>query len=135
MGSFQFGVLCDLKQECNAPDDMCGIYLFYRENVSLKNLVYIGSSGYFKNDGSLNVRKSGCGGIKGRIVNGHQFDGRQRWQSLPDRMKNDGIENLIIVWYVTCDISTMHSPVYVESCLLQMYLDQNQKLPLWNLKF
>jgi hypothetical protein len=125
----------DLKAVCNAPDDKCGIYIFYDASQNNKEIIYIGCSGHIKNDGSVNVRQSGCGGIKGRIVNGHQFDGRQRWLSLPVQMKKNKINELEIHWFVTCTNTLIHSPIFVESCLLQDFYETFGRLPRWNLKF
>ena len=122
-----------LRSICNAPIDKCGIYLFYE--FESNRLLYIGCSGHIKKDGKESVRKSGCGGIKGRIVNGHQFGKDERWKSLPIKMKENGIDKIRIEWYVTWENPIFHSPIYVESCLLQTYLDKHKKLPDWNLKF
>jgi len=134
-GKFNFDLNENLKNVCNAPNNKCGVYLFYGINGSSKILVYIGCSGHIKNDGSLSIRKTGMGGIKGRIVNGHQFGKVQRHISLPLQMKIDNFSSLEVKWYVTHDKTYIDSPSFVESCLLQYYFEEYKRLPKWNEKF
>ncbi|GEO08305.1 hypothetical protein [Segetibacter aerophilus] len=133
-GSFHFSLNQNLKTVCNAPNTKAGIYLFY-DVTTQKTLIYIGCSGHIANDGKISIRKTGSGGIWGRIVNGHQFGNMKRHVSLPLQMKMDNIESLEVCWYVTHYNDLIHSPVYVESCLLQTYFEKEKRLPKWNKKF
>ena len=132
---FNFKPSDNLKLVCNAPNNKAGIYLMFGFTNNVKSLLYIGCSGHIKNDGSLSIRKTGLGGIKGRIVNGHQFGKVKRHISIPLQMKQDNIDLLEIQWFVTHNSIFIDSPVFVESNLLQNYLNQNKKLPKWNQKF
>jgi hypothetical protein len=134
-GKFTFVPPNSLKICCDAPKDKSGVYLFYNISGNVRELIYIGCSGHITNGGILSTRKSGMGGLMGRIVNGHQFNKRQRWLSLPEQMIKDSISKLEVEWYVTHNNETKHSPIFVESCLLQNYYDSYNKLPKWNLKF
>ena len=40
---------------------------------NVKELIYVGISGRVDADGRIVIRKAGLGGMKDRIVNGHQF--------------------------------------------------------------
>jgi hypothetical protein len=133
-GSFKFRLQDNLKTVCNAPRNKAGVYLFY-DVTKGKTLTYIGCSGHIINDGTISIRKTGSGGIWGRIVNGHQFGRLKRFQSLPLQMKKDQVDSLEIHWFVTHNDQFVHSPIYVESSLLQKYFDQHKKLPAWNKKF
>lgn len=57
----------------NAPTDKSGVYIEYTLKGGKIELNYIGRSGKIEKDGSMFIRKAGLGGIKDRIVNGHQF--------------------------------------------------------------
>jgi hypothetical protein len=76
-GSFRFKSNQSLLFQCNAPSDEAGIYLVY-DMTNGKELIYVGSSGHIINNGEKHVRRSGGGGIKGRVVNGHQFNNEKR---------------------------------------------------------
>lgn len=134
-GKFNFTPSNALKHCCDAPRDKSGVYLFYNISENKRELVYIGCSGHIKSDGKLSTRKSGMGGLMGRIVNGKQFEKKQRWISLPEQMIKNNITMLQVEWYVTFNNEIKHSPAYVESCLLQHHYETYNRLPLWNLKF
>jgi hypothetical protein len=53
------------------------------------------------------VRKAGLGGIKDRIVNGHQFGKIQRRVSWPIQMGREGID---AYWYATHNEIVMDCP-------------------------
>lgn len=134
--SFVFKIDDSLKEVCNAPRDQCGVYQVFEITNNTKKLIYIGSSGHIKNDGKFHIRKTGGGGIRGRIVNGHQFNKEKRRLSWPKQMKLENISELEIHWYVTyVNDEVKDSPCYVEYCLLQGYFNLHYKLPKWNLKF
>jgi hypothetical protein len=133
-GHFLFKVEDNLKLVCNAPKNISGIYLISNPSNS-DELLYIGCCGHIKNDGGLSTRSSGGGGIYGRIVNGHQFGKIKRFQSIPNQMQLEDISELKFEWFETFNSDLKHSPIYVESLLLQKYFETYAKLPKWNLKF
>ena len=92
-----------LAHVCNAPSDKAGIYVVYALARGKVELVYIGRSGKRQADGTIFIRKAGLGGIKDRIVNGHQFGKIPRRISWPTQMQLEGIDALDIYWYVTHD--------------------------------
>lgn len=134
-GKFIYNQNDDLRLVCNASKSKSGVYLMY--NCDTKELLYIGCSGHIKNDGEISTRKTGGGGLYGRIVNGHQFGKMKRYEALPQKMKEENIAQIEIIWYVTFDekANLKHSPTFVESNLLQEYFEKNNRLPRWNLKF
>ena len=136
--NFFYKITDDLKEVCNAPKNKSGIYQFYDITNGGKELIYIGCSGHIKKDGQISTRKTGGGGIYGRIVNGHQFGKEKRHISIPKEMKKENIQILEVEWIITFEESIeniKYSPIYVESYLLQRYYEENGKLPKWNLKF
>ena len=72
-GELTFAANESLSAECDAPDQRGGIYLVY--NALSGEVIYIGSSGWINQDGSVGLRK---GGMCDRIVNGKQSDGPRR---------------------------------------------------------
>ncbi len=121
-----------LKDVCNAPNDKSGIYIVYAINNSKIELIYIGRSGKHNADGSMQIRKAGLGGIKDRIVNGHQFGKVTRHKSWITQMNREGIETLDVYWYVTHDADYSDCPKKLERHLLQKYLQIYGRLPKWN---
>jgi hypothetical protein len=83
----------------------------------------------------MQVRRSGLGGIKDRLVNGHQFNNEKRHKCWPKQMNIEGIQHLIIQWYVTHGENFTDSPCYIEHCLLHEYFKFYGRLPRWNKKF
>lgn len=133
-GFFNFKSDDSLKVVCNAPKNISGIYLISNSNRA-HELLYVGCCGHIKNDGNLSTRSTGGGGIYGRIVNGHQFGKVKRFQSIPNQMLLENISELKFEWFETFNCDIKHSPIYVESLLLQHYFDVHGKLPKWNKKF
>jgi len=122
----------NLKEVCNAPTDKSGIYVVYALKNGNVDLVYIGCSGKIEKDGSIFIRKAGLGGIKDRLVNGHQFGKTPRRISWSNQMKLENIEALDVYWYITHNESFMDCPRKVENSLLKKYLNLNGQLPKWN---
>ena len=122
----------NLKEVCNAPTDKSGIYVVYALKNGNVDLVYIGCSGKIEKDGSMFIRKDGLGGIKDRLVNGHQFGKTPRRISWSKQMKLENIEALDVYWYITHNESFMDCPRKVENSLLKKYLNLNGQLPKWN---
>jgi hypothetical protein len=78
------------------------------------------------------IRKAGLGGIKDRIVNGHQFGKIPRRKSWITQMKKEKIEALDIYWYATHNEKYSDCPRVLENKLLQKHLDIYGRLPRWN---
>jgi hypothetical protein len=121
----------DLKAVCNAPTDKSGVYLVYALKQEKIELVYIGRSGEIKN-GSMFIRKADLGGIKDRLVNGHQFGKIPRRISWLEQIQKEKIEALDIYWYCTHDETWMDCPKMVERVLLNRFFDVYGQLPRWN---
>jgi hypothetical protein len=131
---FFFNPTDALKEVCNAPTDKNGVYIVYELKNGKINLVYIGSSGKKNLDGTIKTRKVGLGGIKDRIVNGHQFGKISRKKSWPVKMLMENIEALDIYWWITYDNKFKDCPLEIESILLHNYLEIYGELPKWNNK-
>jgi hypothetical protein len=129
---FFFSATDQLSKVCNAPIDKSGIYLVYALAKGRVELIYIGRSGKREKDGIISIRKAGLGGIKDRLVNGHQFDKTPRRNSWPAQMLIEDIEALDVYWYITHDNSVDDCPSLVEKILLQKHLDIFGLLPRWN---
>ena len=124
-----------LKEVCNAPTNKSGLYIVYALKNGKIELVYIGRSGKIKKDGSMFIRKAGLGGMKDRIVNGHQFGKTPRRISWVNQMKLENIEALDVYWYVTHNNNSQDCPRKLESILLQKHFDIYGRLPRWNNEF
>lgn len=122
----------DLRQVCNAPTDMSGVYVVYALKNGKIELVYIGRSGKIESNGVMFVRKAGLGGIKDRIVNGHQFGKLPRRISWPVQITKEKIEALDIYWYATHDSKMSDCPRILENKLLSTHMDIFGRLPRWN---
>jgi hypothetical protein len=129
---FFFKSTSSLREVCNAPNDRSGIYIVYALKNEKIELIYIGRSGKIEKDGSMFIRKAGLGGIKDRIVNGHQFGKIPRRNSWPIQMIKEKIEALDIYWYVTHNGKFNDCPRILENKLLQKHIDIYGKLPRWN---
>ena len=124
-----------LRESCNAPADRSGVYLVYALANGKIELIYIGCSGKKNADGTMFIRKAGLGGLKDRIVNGHQFGktpGRISW---PTQMLIENIEALDVYWYATHGSDCTDCPKEVERTLLKNHLAFSGKLPRWNKAF
>ena len=126
-GSFKFRRFDDLKEVCNAPTNRSGVYLVWTEIGGKRHLLYIGRSGKMVN-GVIEHRKAGLGGMKDRLVNGHQFGKTARKRSWPMIMEKQGIPELEVYWYDT----RLDDPVEVEHALLAEFQDNYGQLPPWN---
>ncbi|MEQ8522650.1 MAG: hypothetical protein RIB86_18530 [Imperialibacter sp.] len=120
-----------LEHVCNAPKNGAGVYTVFALAGGRIELIYIGSSGKLKNDGSIKIRN---GGLYDRIVNGKQFDERRK-NSWPSRMQTEQIEALDIYWYETFNKQTKDIPAFVESLLIQIHFEQFGRLPRWNVEY
>lgn len=126
-GHFKYRRDDDLKEACNAPTDKSGVYMVWTVLSGERCLLYIGRSGRMQ-DGVIVIRKAGLGGIKDRLVNGHQFGKIARRRSWPMIMKENGIYELEINWYDT----ELDDPVAVEHSLLAEVQAVTGQLPPWN---
>lgn len=126
-GHFDYRPEEDLKSVCNAPTDKSGVYLVWTTEDGVDKLLYIGRSGK-KEHGVIVHRKCGLGGIKDRLVNGHQFGKESRRRIWPEKMKELGIVKLSIFWYDTEE----DDPVDIEKKLLIEAVSTIGALPPWN---
>ena len=122
-GQFEFHADDNLRIVCNAPTDKSGVYIVWTN----ERLLYIGRSGK-KENGVIVHRKCGLGGIKDRLVNGHQFGKLPRRRIWPEKMREMGLSVLSIDWYDTEE----DDPVEVERLLLAEATYKNGVLPPWN---
>ena len=121
-----------LREVCNAPTNKSGVYIVYALKNGKIELTYIGCSGKILADGSMFIRKAGLGGIKDRIVNGHQFGKIPRRKSWITQIEKEKIEALDIYWYATHNQKYSDCPRILENKLLQIHLDIYGRLPKWN---
>lgn len=129
-GSFEFSVYDNLNSSCNTPKHSSGLYIIYKEKVSLDNLIYIGISGRVDENGNIIHRKDGLGG---RITRGKQF-GEARRNSWPKKMQSEGISKIIVQWFITHGEFNSDDPRVLEQKLLALYLAHKGELPNWNMK-
>jgi len=129
--SFTFTIEDSLEQACNASEG-AGVFVVYAVEGDAKELIMVGSTGTVQNDGTL---KSKNGGLYDKIVNGHQFAKTGRKYSWPAQMKLETISALEVVWYETFNADVKAIPTSVEGQVLQNFLDENAKLPRWNVAF
>ena len=130
--SFSLTLDNNLEEVCNASDNGSGVFLVYDASNEEKELIMVGSTGTIQNDGTL---KSKNGGLYDKIVNGHQFAKTGRKYSWPAQMKKEEITTLEVVWYETFNEKSKAIPTFVEGQVLQNFLDENGKLPRWNVAF
>ena len=126
-GHFEFNVEDNLRAVCNAPTDKSGVYIVWTVIDGKEQLLYIGRSGK-KENGVIVHRKCGLGGIKDRLVNGHQFGKQPRRRAWPEKMREMGLSVLSVFWYDTEDVD----PVEVERLLLAEATYKMGVLPPWN---
>jgi len=130
--TFNFTTNDSLEEVCNAPESGNGVFVVYAVNGEEKELIMVGSTGTIQNDGTL---KSKNGGLYDKIVNGHQFAKTGRKYSWPAQMQKEDIERLEVVWYETFNAKNKVIPTFAEGQVLQNFLDENGKLPRWNVAF
>lgn len=130
--SFTYTTNDSLEEVCNASESGSGVFLVYAVDGEAKELIMVGSTGTVQNDGTL---KSKNGGLFDKIVNGHQFAKTGRKYSWPAQMKLENIDRLEVAWYETFNDKTKGIPTFIEAQILQNFLDENGKLPRWNVAF
>ena len=130
--SFTFTTDDSLEEVSNASETGSGIFLVYAVDGEDKELIMVGSTGTIQNDGTL---KSKNGGLNDKIVNGHQFAKTGRKYSWPAQMKLENIERLEVSWYETFNDKVKVIPTFIEGQILQNFLDENGRLPIWNVAF
>lgn len=134
-GNFSFKSSELLKDKCNAPADQGGVYLIYKIVKEEEILVYIGSSGQRRADGTLKVRG---GGMKDRIVNGYhpnkfgRIDRIKRHKAFPEQMQREQIGEIKFYWWVTYDDENSDFPTDIEKRLRDNYCLKFGKLPDWH---
>lgn len=131
-GQFAFTAEDSLEDVCNAPETGSGIFLVYAVEGEEKELIMVGSTGTVQNDGTLKIKN---GGLSDKIVNGHQFAKTGRKYSWPAQMKKEDISTLEVYWYETFNEKNKVIPTFIEGQILQHFLDENGKLPRWNVAF
>ena len=127
---FLFNVDDSLEQVCNASEGS-GVFLVYAVGDE-KELIMVGSTGTVQNNGTLKIKN---GGLFDKIVEGHQFAKTGRKYSWPAQMKKEAISALEVVWYETFNNVVKSIPTAVEGQVLQSFLDENGRLPRWNVAF
>ncbi len=130
--TFTFTQEDSLETVCNAPESGSGVFMVYAVEGEEKELIMVGSTGTIQNDGTLKIKN---GGLYDKIVNGHQFAKTGRKYSWPAQMKLENIERLEVSWYETFNEKNKVIPTFVEGHMLQNFLDENGKLPRWNVAF
>ncbi|WP_026978011.1 hypothetical protein [Flavobacterium tegetincola] len=130
--TFTFTQEDSLETVCNAPESGSGVFMVYAVDGEEKELIMVGSTGTVQNDGTL---KNKNGGLYDKIVNGHQFAKTGRKYSWPAQMKLENIERLEVSWYETFNEKNKAIPTAVEGQMLQNFMDENGKLPRWNVAF
>jgi len=128
----QFAYTADdsLEEVCNASEG-CGVFLVYAV-AEVTELIMVGSTGTIQNDGTLKIKN---GGLNDKIVNGHQFAKTGRKYSWPAQMKKEEISTLEVYWYETFNEKNKVIPTFIEGQILQNFLDENGRLPKWNVAF
>lgn len=129
---FSYTLWDSLEEVCNASENGSGIFLVYSVNGEEKELIMVGSTGTIQNDGTL---KSKNGGLFEKIVNGHQFAKTGRKYTWPTQMKSENISSLEVHWYETFNEKNKVIPTFLEGQILQNFLDENGRLPRWNVAF
>ena len=130
--SFTFTTDDSLEEVSNASETGSGIFLVYAVDGEDKELIMVGSTGTIQNDGTL---KSKNGGLNDKIINGHQFAKTGRKYSWPAQMKLENIERLEVSWFETFNDKVKVIPTFIEGQILQNFLDENGRLPRWNVAF
>lgn len=134
-GSFNFKTSDLLKEKCNAPIDKGGVYLIYKVVDKTEILIYIGSSGQRRKDGSFKVRK---GGMYDRLINGYhpnrfgEVKRIKRQYAFPKQMLNEGVEEIKIYWWVTYDNDVVDFPTDIETILRNKFKNSFFRLPDWH---
>lgn len=131
-GNFTFTQNDSLEEVCNAPETGSGVFVVYAVTGDEKELVMVASTGTVQNDGTLKIKN---GGLYDKIVNGHQFAKTGRKYSWPAQMKLENIDRLEVSWYETFNQDVKLIPTTIEGKILQNFLDENSKLPRWNVAF
>ncbi|MDG2431940.1 hypothetical protein [Flavobacterium sp.] len=127
---FSFSTTDSLEEVCNASEGS-GVFLVYAV-AEEKELIMVGSTGTVQNDGSLKIKN---GGLNDKIVEGHQFAKTGRKYSWPAQMIKEDISLIEVVWYETFNDKSKAIPTAVEGQVLQNFLDENGRLPRWNVAF
>lgn len=130
---FSFKPHESLEIKCNAPTNYSGVYMIYSYRDNFEELIYIGSSGQMRN-GVLTTRQSGLGGMKDRLVNGYhpKFGKIRRKKAFPEHMKQEGITQINIYWWVTWDETNKDVPTEIEGLLKNIYFTKHRRHPIWH---
>lgn len=128
-GSFCFKMDDTLRKVSNnTPRNEQGVYIIYKESISFNNIIYIGKTGTISQVGIY-----GKQGLYGRINNKQDKVARQSF--FTEYMKLNGIQQIIIQWFVTVDEEYSDIPHYIEARIIQKYYTKTKELPLWNKEY
>ena len=130
--SFSLTADGSLEEVCNAPESGSGVFVVTAVSEDGAEVIMVGSTGTVQNDGTLKIKN---GGLYDKIVNGHQFAKTGRKYSWPAQMKKENIDRLEVTWYETFNDTDKQIPTFVEAQILQNFLDENDRLPRWNVAF
>jgi hypothetical protein len=125
-GSFEFQIGDKLVELCKNVPNEPGIYLIYIVKNSIRELVYIGASGKMNQDGTFKTQK-----LKKRLQN-MQSAKLRREKYFAEQISTLKLDFIIVEWYVTFNKKTKDLPLNVEGTLLQLFMDKNMVLPIWN---
>jgi len=128
-GHFFFTGKEDLEKVCNAPKNCSGVYLIYELKDGHIDLVYIGSSGKVRNDGTI---KHDQDGLYGSIVN-NRYSGKSPAKTAWKRkLKDENIDAWDVYWFDTFDGKNRDIPTMVQTVVMQIFLNLHGSLPRWN---
>ena len=93
------------------------------------NLMYISSSGRVTNNElEPKIRVADGGGLWARIIRGKLRDE----QRINQRLVSDGIDSVLIKWFVTYNETFQDKPEDVRDILKTEYVKLKGELPVWN---
>jgi hypothetical protein len=104
-----------------------GVYLFFKNNTELKNIVYIGKAGTFDNENKSRKFKGQT--LYGRLKNTR--DNKKAAEYFKQKFEEDSLDKIIIAYYYS---NNAVLPAFLEAVLLQEYFSSYQ-LPAWNKSF
>jgi len=115
-----------LVDHCRNIPNEPGVYLIYTIKDDLEELVYIGASGKMKQDGTFLKQK-----LKKRLQN-MQRSKLRRQTHFENEIRENFLDAIKVIWFVTFNDKNKDLPLRVESLLLQEFYNKNKQLPKWN---
>lgn len=107
-----------LSAKSKEVPEMPGVFLVIKLARGRVELVYIGSSDMTNE----NISKSKL--LRTSLVNQQLF--------FEQKFVEENIDGLDIYWYVTFDNKNKDLPLFVQGQIMQMFYDQNGRMPKWN---